>query len=158
MPASAVTQEAVSAAQTDRGEEDLDSAADAPFAEDGHFVKGRERRVPLIRQIDEMDCGAASLAMVSRAFGRRVSLARIRQLVNTGLDGTSLRSLCRAGEELGLATRAIKASARHLEKMPVPAIVHWDEYHWIVLTKVRRNHIYVACRVAMVLNGRIKPP
>ncbi|MEQ1728544.1 MAG: peptidase domain-containing ABC transporter [Vicinamibacterales bacterium] len=144
LPAAATTQEAVSAAQTDRGEDDLDSAADAPFAEDGHFVKGRERRVPIIRQIDEMDCGAASLAMVSRALGRRVSLARIRQLVNTGLDGTSLRSLCRAGEELGLATRAVKASARHLEKMPVPAIVHWDEYHWIVLTKVRKNHVYVA--------------
>lgn len=140
----AAGQAAVSAAQTDRSEDDLDATADAPFAEDGHFVKGRERRVPIIRQIDEMDCGAASLAMVSRALGRRVSLARIRQLVNTGMDGTSLRSICRAGEELGLATRAVKASARHLDKMPVPAIVHWDDYHWIVLTKVRKNHVHVA--------------
>ena len=63
-----------------------------------------------------MDCGAACLAMVTRAFGRRVSLARIRQLVNTGLDGTSLRSICRAGEELGLATRSVKTSARHLDQ------------------------------------------
>ena len=94
----------------------------------GYFVKRQPRpRVPFIQQVDEMDCGAACLAMVTRAFGRRVSLARIRQLVNTGLDGTSLRSICRAGEELGSPTRSVKASARHLDQMPLPAIVHWDE-------------------------------
>ena len=100
--------------------------------------------MPIIRQIDEMDCGAACLAMVTRAFGRRVSLARIRQLINTGLDGTSLRSICRAGEELGLATRSVKASVRHLERMPLPAIVHWDDYHWVVLTRVGRRHVWMA--------------
>ena len=100
-------------------------------------------RIPFIQQIDEMDCGAACLAMVTRGFGRRVSLARIRQLINTGLDGTSLRSICRAGEELGLATRSVKSSSLHLDKMPVPAIVHWDEYHWIVMTGVTRRHVSV---------------
>lgn len=120
-------------------------AADAPFAEDGHFVKtaARRRRVPFIQQVDDMDCGAASLAMVTRAFGRRVSLARIRQLVNPALDGTSLQSICSAGEELGLATRSVKTSARHLDRMPLPAIVHWDEHHWVVLAAVRRRHVLV---------------
>ena len=117
---------------------------DALSADSGYFGKGhRRRRVPFIRQVDEMDCGAACLAMVARAFGRRVSLARIRQLVNTGLDGTSLRSICRAGEELGLATRSVKTSARHLDQMPLPAIVHWDEHHWIVLVAVGRRHVQV---------------
>ena len=118
----------------------VDDPVDAPFAEDGRFVKGRRRsRVRFIQQVDEMDCGAACLAMVARAFGRRVSLARIRQLVNGGLDGASLRSICRAGEELGLATRSVRTSARHLDQMPLPAIVHWDEHHWIVLVAVGRE-------------------
>jgi ATP-binding cassette subfamily B protein len=109
---------------------------DQPFATaDGHFIKRRRRirRFPHIQQIDEMDCGAASLAMVCRHFGRGVSLARIRQLVHTSLDGTSLRGLCTAATELGLAARAVKASGSELAQMPLPAIVHWEGNHWMVL-------------------------
>jgi ATP-binding cassette subfamily B protein len=140
LPAGAAAQQPVDDTQVDQSEADVDRSGEAPFAERGHFVKGARRRVPFIQQIDEMDCGAACLAMVTRAFGRRVSLARIRQLVNTGLDGTSLRSICRAGEELGLATRSVKSSMSHLDQMPLPAIVHWDEYHWVVLADVGRRH------------------
>jgi HlyB family type I secretion system ABC transporter len=145
LPATTTVVEAVGEGQVDQSAGAVDEApADAPFAEGEYFIKrGGRRQVPFIQQIDEMDCGAACLAMVTRAFGRRVSLARIRQLINTGLDGTSLRSICRAGEELGLATRSVKSSAQHLAKMPVPAIVHWDEYHWIVMTGVTRKHVRV---------------
>jgi HlyB family type I secretion system ABC transporter len=145
LPAGAAAQQSVSDAQVDQTEDEVDQAdLDAPFAEGGHFVKAHNRRrVPFIQQIDEVDCGAACLAMVTRAFGRRVSLARIRQLVNTGLDGTSLRSICRAGEELGLATRAVKSATGHLDQMPLPAIVHWDKYHWIVVVTVDRKHVKV---------------
>ena len=145
VPAGSGGKDAVGESQVDRTEADLDDTASTePFAEGARFIKSRDRRVPIIRQIDEMDCGAASLAMVTRAFGRRVGLARIRQLINTGLDGTSLRSICRAGEELGLATRSVKASVRHLDRMPLPAIVHWDDYHWMVLTSVGRRHVWAA--------------
>ena len=85
----------------------------APFADDeGRFVKRKRRipQVPHVWQIDEMDCGAASLAIVCRHYGRAVSLARIRQLSHTSLDGTSLRAICQAANELGLAARAVKAS------------------------------------------------
>jgi ATP-binding cassette subfamily B protein len=81
--------------------------------------------------------------MVARAFGQRVSLARVRELVNAGLDGTSLRAIVRTGEELGLATRSIKTSARRLDHMPLPAIVHWDAHHWIVLVSINRGHVDV---------------
>ena len=86
------------------GEED-------PFAdEQGLFRKRgkRIRKIEHIAQIDEMDCGAASLGMICRHFGRKVSLARIRQLCHTATDGTSLKALCRAANELGLAARALK--------------------------------------------------
>jgi ATP-binding cassette subfamily B protein len=121
--------------------------ADEPFASaEGRFVKSgrRIRRIPMVRQIDEMDCGAAALAMVCRHFGRRVGLARIRQLVHTSKDGTSLSALCRAAEELGLAARSVKASARNLAEMPLPAIVHWEGNHWVVLYDVRPRHVRVA--------------
>lgn len=124
------------------------SAADMhPFASDeGHFVRKdrRIRRFPLVRQIDEMDCGPAALAMVCRHFGRAVGLARLRQLVHTAVDGTSLESICRAATELGLAARSVQASARNLEHMPVPAIVHWEGNHWVVLYDIGPTHASIA--------------
>ena len=113
--------------------------AEDPFTDgDGHFIKARRRRrkVPQVWQIDEMDCGAACLAMICRYHGRAVSLARIRQLVHTSLDGTSLRALVHAASELGLAARSVKASAANVDRMPLPAIVHWEGNHWIVLADI----------------------
>ena len=118
-----------------------------PFVdEQGLFRKRgkRIRKVEHIAQIDEMDCGAASLGMICRHFGRNVSLARIRQLCHTATDGTSLKALCRAASELGLAARAIKVSLRNLPMMPVPAIVHWEGNHWIVLYDVDEQFVRVA--------------
>ena len=129
----------------DETAEDEELAAE-PFASpEGHFVKrGRIRRFPLVRQIDEMDCGAAALAMVCRHFGRAVSLTRIRQLVHVSLDGTSLAALCRAATELGLAARSVKTSARMLDQMPLPAIAHWEGNHWVVVYDVGREQVRVA--------------
>lgn len=99
------------------------------------------RRVPFVRQIDEMDCGAASLAMICRYYGRRVSLPRIRQLAHTALDGTSLRSILGAANELGLSARAIKANPSDLDAITLPSIVHWEGNHWIVAERVTRRHV-----------------
>ena len=82
--------------------------------------------------------------MIAGTSAARCRLARIRQLVNTGLDGTSLRSLCSAAEELGLAARSVKASLHNLDRMPLPAICHWDGDHWLVLYHVTRRHALVA--------------
>jgi HlyB family type I secretion system ABC transporter len=144
LPAGAAAQEQVGDDQVDPT--DTQAGDEAPFEEDGRFIKRRRRlrRMRFVRQIDEMDCGAACLAMVAGHFGRSVSLARIRQLVNTGLDGTSLRSLCGAAEELGLAARSVKASLHNLERMPLPAICHWDGDHWLLLYHLTRTRAYVA--------------
>ncbi len=134
---------------TNKTEADRDiseESSDEPFAEGGLFRKrpGRVRRFPQVAQIDEMDCGAASLAMICRHFGRNVSLARIRTLCHTASDGTSLKGLCAAATELGLAARALKVSARHLDQMPLPAICHWEGNHWLVLHDVGRTHVRLA--------------
>jgi HlyB family type I secretion system ABC transporter len=149
LPAETTVTRKVSLDQVDQGEEETEERTQSgygPFAEGGYFLKKahRIRRFPTVHQIDEMDCGAAALAMVCRHFGRAVSLARIRQLVHTSLDGTSLRGLCAAAMELGLAARSVKASPRNLPEMPVPAIVHWEGNHWVVLYDVTETH----CRVA----------
>jgi HlyB family type I secretion system ABC transporter len=118
-----------------------------PFADESGLFRKRKKRIRKIEhieQIDEMDCGAASLGMICRHFGRKVSLARIRQLCHTSTDGTSLKAICRAATELGLAARALKVSLRNLPLMPLPAIVHWEGNHWMVLYDVADSHVKVA--------------
>ncbi len=129
--------------QSRNGSDGADGAD--PFAdENGLFKKrGRIRKIDHVRQIDEMDCGAASLGMVCRHFGRKVSLTRIRQLCHTSTDGTSLKAMCRAANELGLAARALKVSMRNLPNMPLPAIVHWEGNHWMVLYDVNAKFVRV---------------
>ena len=148
LPADVSVQEKVGPRQVEVGDEEETAAETTePFATPaGHFVKRdrRIRRFPFVRQLDEMDCGAAALAMVCRYWGRKVSLARIRQLCFTSTDGTSLRAVCRAAAELGLAARPIKASARNLSRMPLPAIVHWEGNHWVVLYDVGDTHVRIA--------------
>ena len=118
-----------------------------PFVDEkGLFRKSKKRirRFPVVQQIDEMDCGAAALAMVCRHFGRNVSLPRIRQLCHTASDGTSLLAICHAATELGLAARALKVSPRNLPHLPLPAIVHYDGNHWMVLFDVGAKYVRVA--------------
>jgi ATP-binding cassette subfamily B protein len=102
------------------------------------------RRFPFFRQIDEMDCGAACISMVCRSFGHDVSMASIRSAVGTGTEGTSLRGLVRGGEELGLQMQAIKSSPDRLDALPLPAILHWEGRHWLVLYRVDAERVRVA--------------
>jgi HlyB family type I secretion system ABC transporter len=139
--------------RTDKTELEGEAAAvepenkEEPFLDEHGYFRKKQKRIPKIehiQQIDEMDCGAASLGMICRHFGRKVSLARIRQLCHTATDGTSLKALVRAATELGLAARALKVSLRNLPMMPLPAIVHWEGNHWIVLYDVDPEFVRVA--------------
>lgn len=136
LPADATVSEKVGPEQTDGSELDEDS--------DSSRRRKRIRKFPFVSQIDEMDCGAASLGMICRHFGRKVSLARIRKLCFTSTDGTSLRALCSAATELGLAARALKITPRNLPMIPMPAIVHWEGNHWLVLFDVGAKYVRVA--------------
>jgi len=112
----------------------------------GRRRRGRRRPPPFphVRQLDEMDCGAACVAMVCRHFGREVAPSHIRMAVGTGADGTSLRGLQRGGEHVGLEMRAVKASKQRLDELPLPAIIHWGANHWVVLYAVDGDRVYLA--------------
>ena len=144
LPADSLAHDKVKASQVDVIQESETQSA-TPFASpEGRFVKkGKLHGFPKIYQIDEFDDGAACLAMVCQYFGKKVSLARIRQLVHTAVDGTSLKALCIAGMELGLATRSIKTTAKNLDKLPLPAIAYWHGNHWVVVYGISSKNVWV---------------
>lgn len=89
-----------------------------------------------VLQHSEEDCGAVCLATVAKHHGRTFALNRIRELVGTGQQGTTLLGLRRGAETLGFNARQVKITAplfQQLSKAPLPAIIHWKGYHWVVL-------------------------
>lgn len=101
------------------------------------------RRYPWIRQHDETDCGAACLAMISRFYGVRLAVGRLRDLIQVGTEGASMYNLAAGSEALGYITRAVKTDYGHLGGLELPAIAHWKGYHYIVVYEVASTYVIV---------------
>jgi len=100
-----------------------------------------------ILQHSEEDCGAACLASVAKHYGRTLSLNQVREVVGTGQLGTTLLGLRRGAEALGLNARATRTSSELLDRIsevPLPAIIHWKGYHWVVLYGQRGKKYAIA--------------
>ena len=93
-------------------------------------------KYPLVRQHSEEDCGAACLATISKFYHRNILIRRIREIVGTGKQGTTLLSLRRGAETLGYNARQVKVTPQLVDRIneaPLPAIIHWKGYHWVVI-------------------------
>lgn len=104
-------------------------------------------RYPLVLQHSQEDCGAACLASIAKHHGRTFLLSRIREAIGTGQLGTTLLGLRRGAESLGLFARSASASSQildHLNRIPLPAIIHWRGKHWVVLYGKRGNRYIIA--------------
>ncbi len=101
----------------------------------------------VVRQHSEEDCGAACLAAIAKHYERTFTLNRIREAVGTGQLGTTLLGLRRGAEALGFNARSVKASTEIIDRMneaPLPAIIHWKGYHWVVLYGQRGKKYVIA--------------
>jgi ATP-binding cassette subfamily B protein len=89
---------------------------------------------PLYRQLDAMDCGPTCLRMVAKYYGRSISLDYLRNKSEYGKQGVSMLGLADAAESIGLKTVGAKLSFEQLiNDAPLPAIIHWQQYHFVVL-------------------------
>lgn len=96
----------------------------------------------IVRQHSEEDCGAACLATIAKHHGRTFSISRGRSAVGTGTRGTTLLGLRRGAEALGFNARPVKATpelVNNIKAAPLPAIIHWQGNHWVVLYGQRWN-------------------
>ncbi|NMF99769.1 peptidase domain-containing ABC transporter [Aromatoleum toluolicum] len=102
------------------------------------------RRFPLVEQAEEMDCGAACLAMICRHFDIPMTLGKLRELANVTTQGATLESLARAGESLGFTTRGVQCTFDALQGFELPFIAHWEGYHYIVVYGVSKKQVWIA--------------
>ncbi|MEM8721296.1 MAG: peptidase domain-containing ABC transporter [Cyanobacteria bacterium P01_G01_bin.39] len=109
-------------------------------------IKRRRRwkNYPWLEQQSSSDCGAACLAMISRYWGKRLSINYLRELIGVGRSGASLKSLARAAEDIGYNARPVRASLSRISEQHNPWIAHWQGDHYVVVYRIKGNKILVA--------------
>lgn len=92
------------------------------------------------RQFDQMDCGPACIRMVASAYGKDYPLSYLRSLSHLTREGVSVAGIRHALGEIGMESATFEMTPEQLrEKCPLPAILHWEQNHFVVLYKVRQN-------------------
>lgn len=103
------------------------------------------RKITIIFQHDSMQCGIACLQMVCKYFGREYSLDSLSKLCFATTEGVSMLGINEAANTLGLHTISARVTTTMLGKAPLPSILHWDQNHFVVLYKVKKEKkFYVA--------------
>jgi ATP-binding cassette subfamily B protein len=82
--------------------------------------------------------------MILRFFGKHVSINKLRDLASVSREGASLYSIAQAAECLGFESRALKTSWDRLTKIELPAIAHWQGFHFVVIYEVKRDRVTLA--------------
>ena len=100
---------------------------------------GGLRRTPIIQQSEAAECGLACLAMVAGFHGLKTDLPVLRRKFSLSLKGATLKALMQAAEGMGFNVRPLRGETEHLDQLPLPAILHWDLKHFVVLSAVRRT-------------------
>jgi ATP-binding cassette subfamily B protein RaxB len=101
------------------------------------------RSVPVILQSEAPECGIACLAMIASYHGHLTDLSAMRLRLSPSLKGVTLKHISQVAESMGLAARGVQAPLEGLHKLQLPAILHCDMNHFVVLTKVSARHIHV---------------
>jgi ATP-binding cassette, subfamily B, bacterial CvaB/MchF/RaxB len=100
-------------------------------------------RLPIIHQTEAAECGLACLAMIASYHGHRIDLNTLRRRHPISLQGVTLRALIEVAAHLNLACRPVRFELGHLRQLHLPAILHWDMCHFVVLKSVTRSGIVV---------------
>jgi ATP-binding cassette, subfamily B, bacterial len=99
-------------------------------------------------QADMMDCGAVCLRMVAAHYGKKVSLPYLRNQSGTGTNGASFYNLQKAAEHLGFDSSSLQLPYRKLMESPLPAILHWNRNHFVVLHKITNGQAVKKMHIA----------
>lgn len=102
---------------------------------------GKRRALRLQLQSESAECGLACLAMVLSYYGFQTSVSTLRRHYPVSLSGQTVRSLIGIADKMGLNARALRVGPGRLLDIQLPAILHWEMNHFVVLKKLNAKTI-----------------
>ena len=101
-------------------------------------------KVPVVMQLEALECGAAALAMVMAYYGKWVPLEQVRVDCGVSRDGSKAKNIYKAAQHYGFDVKAYSMSPESLRsKGQFPCIIHWNMNHFVVLNGFRGKHVYL---------------
>ena len=101
-------------------------------------------KVPVVMQMEALECGAASLSMILAYYGKWIPLEQVREDCGVSRDGSNAKNILVAARSYGLTAKAYRYDPDRLKEMgKFPMIVHWEFNHFIVLTGFKGDKVYV---------------
>ena len=105
---------------------------------------GKQRvKTPTILQMEAVECGAASLAMVLAYYGKGLPLERLRQECGVTRDGVNAKNILRAARRLGCVAKGFAGQPDVLRKKEYPLILFWEFNHFVVMEGVEDDTVYL---------------
>jgi ABC-type bacteriocin/lantibiotic exporter with double-glycine peptidase domain len=86
-------------------------------------------------QMTAVECGAACLAMILSYYGRKTSVAEVRDRCHVGRNGLSALDIVKAARNYGLRVRAVTLQENDLQLVSLPAIIHWEFNHFLIVER-----------------------
>lgn len=99
------------------------------------------RRMALLRQAEAAECGLACVGMVSSAYGYRIDLPSLRQQFSISLKGSTLKDIAEIASQIGFGARAVRCEPEELRELRMPAILHWNMSHFVVLKSATKRNV-----------------
>ncbi len=93
----------------------------------------------VVLQMEAAECGAACLTMMLSTYGREITLEEARERCGTSRDGVDAGSIARAATSYNMKVKAVSLEPETLGSVPLPAIMHWNFDHFVVLEAVKGN-------------------
>lgn len=90
-------------------------------------------KVPVIMQMEALECGAASLSMIMAYYGKWIPLEQMRIECGISRDGSNAKSILTAARKQHMTAKAFRCELEGVKEMKFPAIIHWNFNHFVVL-------------------------